>query len=81
MIVLLDPRAIYSKLGSAVSEEEALVVKGLVTEMEVQLRYCRHHLGDTAATSSLLAMTDNSALGDKLDVSSVIFKQNSKVIL
>jgi len=35
--------------------------------MTVQLRYCRHHLGDKSATSSLLAMTDDSLLGDKLD--------------
>ncbi|KAF2360343.1 Signal recognition particle subunit SRP68 [Trinorchestia longiramus] len=60
--------AIYSKLSEAVTEEEAGIIKGLVAEVEVQLRYCRHHLGDKAATSSLLAMTDDSALGEKLNV-------------
>ncbi|XP_018015699.1 signal recognition particle subunit SRP68-like [Hyalella azteca] len=60
--------AIYSKLSEAVTEEEAGIIKALVSEVEVQLRYCRHHLGDKAATSSLLAMTDDTALGEKLDV-------------
>lgn len=59
--------AIYSKLRAAVSEEEAKVIANLVAEMEVQLRYCRHQLGDASATSSLLAMTDDSGLGHKLD--------------
>ena len=31
------------------------------------MRYCRHHLGDQAATDTLLAMRNNQALGQKLD--------------
>ena len=69
--------AIYSKLKLAVSEDEANIISGLISEMEVQLRYCKHHLGDAAATSSLLAMTDASALGDKLDVMSINYVKST----
>lgn len=60
--------AIYSKLSEAVGDEEAGVIGALLGELEVQLRYCRHHLGDAAATTSLLQMTGDTALGDKLNV-------------
>uniref|UniRef100_A0A2P2HW53 Signal recognition particle subunit SRP68 n=1 Tax=Hirondellea gigas TaxID=1518452 RepID=A0A2P2HW53_9CRUS len=60
--------AVYSKLSEAVNEEEASIISGLLSELEVQMRYCRHHLGDQAATISLLAMTNNTALGEKLNV-------------
>lgn len=62
-------RAIYSKLKDAVSEEESEVYASRLQELEVKLRFCRHHLGDRSATDTLLAMRGNEALGDKLDVS------------
>lgn len=62
-------RAIYSKLKEAVSEEESEVYTSRLQELEVKLRFCRHHLGDKMATDTLLAMRGSEALGDKLDVS------------
>lgn len=62
-------RAIYSKLKEAVSEEESEVYASRLQELEVKLRFCRHHLGDKMATDTLLAMRGSEALGDKLDVS------------
>ncbi|XP_045111416.1 LOW QUALITY PROTEIN: signal recognition particle subunit SRP68-like [Portunus trituberculatus] len=59
--------AIYSKLQGAVSEEERDVYSAKIQEVEVKLRFCRHHLGDRSATDTLLAMRGNEALGDKLD--------------
>lgn len=59
--------AIYSKLKDAVSEDEVEVYAGRLQELEVKLRFCRHHLGDRSATDTLLAMRGNEALGDKLD--------------
>lgn len=59
--------AIYSKLTNAVSEDESEVYGGRLQELEVKLRFCRHHLGDRSATDTLLAMRGNEALGDKLD--------------
>lgn len=59
--------AIYSKLQGAVSEEEREVYTAKIQEVEVKLRFCRHHLGDRSATDTLLAMRSNEALGDKLD--------------
>lgn len=55
-------------------EEEAGVIGSLLGELEVQLRYCRHHLGDAAATTSLLQMTGDTALGDKLNVSKRLWR-------
>lgn len=62
-------RAIYGKVKDAVSEDERDVYTGRLQELEVKMRFCRHHLGDRTATDTLLAMRDNEALGDKLDVS------------
>ena len=59
--------AIYSKLSQAVSEDEAEAYNNRLQELEVKLRYCRHHLGDRAATDTLLAMRNNQDLGQKLD--------------
>ncbi|XP_063853403.1 signal recognition particle subunit SRP68-like [Scylla paramamosain] len=59
--------AIYSKVQGAVSEEEQEVYTAKIQEVEVKLRFCRHHLGDRSATDTLLAMRGNEALGDKLD--------------
>lgn len=59
--------AIYSKLQGAVPEEEREVYSAKIQELEVKLRFCRHHLGDRSATDTLLAMRGNEALGDKLD--------------
>ncbi|KAG0718993.1 Signal recognition particle subunit SRP68 [Chionoecetes opilio] len=59
--------AIYTKLQGAVSEEETEVYSAKIQEVEVKLRFCRHHLGDRSATDTLLAMHGNEALGDKLD--------------
>ncbi|KAL7640248.1 UNVERIFIED_CONTAM: hypothetical protein RMT77_009662 [Armadillidium vulgare] len=59
--------AIYSKLEKAVSEDEVEIYKQRLQELEVKLRYCRHHLGDKAATDKLLSMRGNEALGAKLD--------------
>lgn len=59
--------AIYSKLKEAVSEEESEVYASRLQELEVKLRFCRHHLGDKMATDTLLAMRGSEALGDKLD--------------
>lgn len=51
------------------SEEESEIYASRLQELEVKLRFCRHHLGDKMATDTLLAMRGNEALGDKLDVS------------
>ncbi|KAK7007750.1 signal recognition particle subunit srp68, partial [Halocaridina rubra] len=59
--------AIYSKLKVAVNEEEAEIYGSRLQELEVKLRFCKHHLGDKSATDTLLAMRGNEALGDKLD--------------
>lgn len=59
--------AIYSKLKDAVSEEEIEIYGSRLQELEVKLRFCKHHLGDRSATDTLLAMRGNEALGDKLD--------------
>ncbi|KAK4306411.1 hypothetical protein Pmani_021767 [Petrolisthes manimaculis] len=59
--------AIYGKVKDAVSEDEREVYTGRLQELEVKMRFCRHHLGDRTATDTLLAMRDNEALGDKLD--------------
>ncbi|XP_042880131.1 signal recognition particle subunit SRP68-like [Penaeus japonicus] len=59
--------AIYSKLKEAVSEEESEIYASRLQELEVKLRFCRHHLGDKMATDTLLAMRGSEALGDKLD--------------
>ncbi|XP_071527965.1 signal recognition particle subunit SRP68 [Panulirus ornatus] len=59
--------AIYGKLKDAVSEEESEIYRSRLQELEVKLRFCRHHLGDRSATDTLLAMRGNEALGDKLD--------------
>ncbi|XP_064096539.1 signal recognition particle subunit SRP68-like [Macrobrachium nipponense] len=59
--------AIYSKLKDAVSEDEAEIYASRLQELEVKLRFCKHHLGDRSATDTLLAMRGNEALGDKLD--------------
>lgn len=65
--------AIYNKIQGTVSEDEVEAYRERLQELEVKLRYCRHHLGDKAATDKLLAMRENEALGAKLDVRSSIF--------
>ncbi|CAL4191692.1 unnamed protein product, partial [Meganyctiphanes norvegica] len=60
-------KAIFSKLCGAVPEDEVDIYKSRLQELEVKLRFCRHHLGDRSATDTLLAMRGNEALGDKLD--------------
>jgi len=57
---------IYTSLLNTLSEEERNVIQGFLSEVSVMLRYCRHKSGDANATSSLLTMTENDALGDKL---------------
>jgi len=60
-------KAIFSKLCGAVPENEVEIYKSRLQELEVKLRFCRHHLGDRSATDTLLGMRGSEALGDKLD--------------
>jgi len=57
---------IYSNLLDSVSDEEREMIQALLDEMKVQTRFCRHRLGDEAATSSLLGMRESSELDGRL---------------
>jgi len=57
---------IYTSLLDTVTDEEREMISQLLNEMKVQTRFCRHRLGDAAATSSLLSMPESTALDDRL---------------
>ena len=61
-------KAIYSKLGSTLNEEEAAAYQARIDEIAPSLRYCAYNIGDVTAKQDLMAMRGQHGLTDLEDL-------------
>nr|CAG4641629.1 EOG090X04NF [Eurycercus lamellatus] len=72
---LLLSQTIYEKLASALNEDEQVVYKQRVEELNPNLRYCAYNIGDSTAQQDLLNMRSQ---GGKSELDALIAQTREK---
>ena len=72
---LLLSQTIYEKLASALNEEEQVLYKQRVEELNPNLRYCAYNIGDSSAQQDLLNMRSQ---GGKSELDALIAQTREK---
>lgn len=72
---LLLAQTIYEKLASALNEDEQIIYKQRVEELNPNLRYCAYNIGDSTAQQDLLNMRSQ---GGKSELDALIAQTREK---